>query len=44
MLGRLLCPSQHQLVMFVIDKIFEEDRRILLTSELELITLPDSMT
>ena len=33
-----------QLVMFIIDKIFEEDRQILLASKLELITLPDGMT
>ena len=33
-----------QLVMFVVDKIVEEDRRMLLASELELITLPDGTT
>jgi len=30
--------------MFVVDKIVEEDRRLLLTSELESITLPDGTT
>jgi Guanine nucleotide exchange factor in Golgi transport N-terminal len=33
-----------QLVMFVVDKVVEEDRRILLASELEPITLPDGTT
>ena len=27
--------------MFVVDKVVEEDRRLLLTGELESITLPD---
>jgi hypothetical protein len=30
-----------QLVMSVVDKVVEEDRRILLANELESITLPD---
>jgi Guanine nucleotide exchange factor in Golgi transport N-terminal/Dimerisation and cyclophilin-binding domain of Mon2 len=33
-----------QLVMFVVDKVVEEDRRMLLASELEPITLPDGTT
>jgi len=33
-----------QLVMFVVDKVVEEDRRLLLASELESITLPDGTT
>src|SRR5579863_2126839 len=33
-----------QLVMFVVDKVVEEDRRPLLASELESITLPDGTT
>ena len=33
-----------QLVMFVVDKVIEEDRRLLLTCELESITLPDGTT
>ena len=33
-----------QLVMFVVDKVVEEDRRLLLASELELITLPEGTT
>jgi len=43
--GRLLCcPWLQQLVMFVIDKVVEEDCRLLLASELESITLPDGTT
>ena len=30
--------------MFVVDKVVEEDRRMLLANELELITLPDGTT
>jgi len=30
-----------QLVMFVVDKVVEEDRHLLLASELESTTLPD---
>ena len=33
-----------QLVMFVVDKVVEEDRRLLLANELESITLPDGTT
>ncbi|KAI9452204.1 hypothetical protein F5148DRAFT_1237059 [Russula earlei] len=33
-----------QLVMFVVDKVIEEDRRLLLANELESITLPDGTT
>jgi hypothetical protein len=33
-----------QLVMFVVDKVIEEDRRMLLANELESITLPDGTT
>ena len=33
-----------QLVMFIVDKVIEEDRRLLLASELESITLPDGTT
>lgn len=33
-----------QLVMFVVDKVVEEDRRMLLANELESITLPDGTT
>ncbi len=33
-----------QLVMFVVDKVVEEDRRMLLANELESITLPDRTT
>jgi Guanine nucleotide exchange factor in Golgi transport N-terminal/Dimerisation and cyclophilin-binding domain of Mon2 len=33
-----------QLVMFVVDKVVEEDRRLLLANELESITLPDGNT
>jgi len=32
-----------QLVMFVVDKVVEEDCHLLLASELESITLPDGM-
>jgi hypothetical protein len=31
----------HQSVMFVIDKVIEEDCRMLLANKLESITLPD---
>jgi hypothetical protein len=33
-----------QLVMFIVDKIVEEGRRMLLTNELESIALPGRMT
>jgi hypothetical protein len=33
-----------QLVMFVVDKVVEEDRRLLLANELESITLPNGAT
>ena len=33
-----------QLVMFVVDKVVEEDRRMLLASELESIALPGGTT
>ena len=33
-----------QLVMFVVDKVVEEDRRMLLANELESISLPDRTT
>ena len=33
-----------QLVMFVVDKVVEEDRRMMLANELESITLPDGTT
>ena len=33
-----------QLVMFVVDKVVEEDRRMLLANELESITFPDGTT
>jgi hypothetical protein len=33
-----------QLVMFVVDKVVEEDRRLLLANELESVTLPDGNT
>lgn len=36
--------SLRQLVMFVVDKVVEEDHRMLLASELEYITLPDGTT
>jgi hypothetical protein len=46
-LGRL-CSSTaaalRQLVMFVVDKVVEEDRRMLLVNELESITLLDTTT
>jgi hypothetical protein len=34
----------HQLVMFVVDKVIEEDRRMLLNNKLESITLLDITT
>jgi hypothetical protein len=33
-----------QLVMFVVDKVVEEDRRMLLVNEYESISLPDGTT
>jgi hypothetical protein len=33
-----------QLVMFVVNKVVEEDRRMLLSNELESITLPNRLT
>jgi hypothetical protein len=33
-----------QLVMFVVDKVVEEGRRMLLANELESTTLPDRLT
>jgi len=33
-----------QLVMFVVDKVVEEDHRMLLANELESISLPDRTT
>jgi hypothetical protein len=33
-----------QLVMFVVDRVLEEDRRTLLSNKLESITLPDTTT
>jgi len=36
--------TPRQQVMFVADKVAEADRRLLLSSELEPITLPDGMT
>jgi hypothetical protein len=34
----------HQLVMFIVDKVEQEDRRMLLVNVLESITLPDGAT
>jgi len=34
----------HRLVMFIVDKVVEEDRRMLLANEPESITLPDWTT
>jgi hypothetical protein len=34
----------HQVVMFIVDKVEQEDRRMLFVNELESITLPDSAT
>ena len=36
--------TPRQLVMFVVDEVVEADRRLLLSSELEPITLPDGTT
>ena len=33
-----------QLVMFVVNKVVEADRRMVLSNELELITLPNRLT
>ena len=41
MVSSTAAATLRQLVMFVVDKVVEEDRRMLLANELESITLPD---
>jgi hypothetical protein len=40
MVSSMAVVALHQLVMFIVDKVVEEDRRMLLTNELQSITLP----
>ena len=44
MVSSTAAATLRQLVMFVVDKVTEEDRRMLLANELESITLPDGTT
>ena len=44
MVSSTAAATLRQLVMFVVDKVVEEDRRMLLANELESITLPDGAT
>ena len=44
MVSSTAAATLRQLVMFVVDKVVEEDRRMLLANELESITLPDGTT
>ncbi len=44
MVSSTAAATLRQLVMFVVDKVVEEDRRMLLANELESITLSDGTT